>query len=108
GLSLEVLDIDTAHAIGNLELERQRTIERLVAESRFVRLADGEIVTFNHSLKLPSVVKSIALIAPPDSDGLRDFMQEISHNSYGYAYNVTVFETQVQGDAAAGQLYKTM
>jgi len=108
GLSLEVVDIDTAHTIGHLEMERQQTINRLVQESAFVRMYQDELASFNQTLQLPNVVKNIALIAPPNSDGLRDFMQEINQNSYGYKYNITVFETQVQGDTAAGQILKSI
>lgn len=108
GLSLEILDIDTAHTIGNLELERQRTIERLIAESSFVSARDGELVTINQALQLPPVIKSIAVIAPPDSDGLRDFIKEITQNSYGYAFRLEILETQVQGDAASAQLLKAI
>lgn len=109
GLSLEVIDIDTAHTIGQLELARQRTIEKLVADSGSVRqLEDGTLVSFNQSLNLPTVVKRIALIAPPNSDGLRDFLQELQHNNYGYTYDVAIFPTQVQGDAAIQQLFQTI
>lgn len=108
GLSLEVLDLDTAHTIGKLELERQRTIDRLIGESPFVRLLDDEIHTFNRSLSLPSVVKKILLIAPPDSDGMRDFIQEINNNTYGYTFEVKVLPTQVQGDAAIKELLKAL
>jgi exodeoxyribonuclease VII large subunit len=108
GLSLEVLDIDTAHAIGSIALERQRTIDRLIERSPFVRLHQEEIITFNHSLELPNVVQHIALIAPPNSDGLRDFIQEIQQNAYGYAYKIAIYETQVQGDAAPKELLKAI
>lgn len=108
GLSLEILDIDTAHTIGNLELERQRTIQRLVAECSFVGSRDGELFTFNQSLQLPSVVKRLAVIAPPGSDGLRDFTKEIEENRYGYAFRLDILETQVQGDTAATQLQKAI
>lgn len=109
GLSLEVLDIDVAHTIGQLELERQRTITKLVNESGFVKQLDDETLqSFNHTLRLPSVVKRIALIAPPNSDGMRDFIQELSKNQYGYTYQLTVFPTQVQGEAAVTQLLRTL
>lgn len=109
GLSLEVLDIDTAHTIGNIELEKQRTIDKLVNVSGHVVLeADGTLSSSNQQLQLPSVLKHIALIAPPNSDGLRDFLQEIRNNNYGYGFDITVLETQVQGDPAVGLLVKSI
>lgn len=108
GLSLEVLDIDTAHTIGNLELERQKTINELVAKCPNVVEEDGILQTTNQSLRLPTVVQHIGLIAPPNSDGLRDFVKELKENRYGYFYHLEIFETQVQGDTAAKQLHHTL
>ena len=47
------------------------------------------------------VLQRIALLTAPNSDGQQDFLKEIEHNQYGYAFVVTQFVTQIQGDRAA-------
>ncbi len=101
GLTLEVLEIDFAYAIGKLEMERKQTIERLINEQIVVQDAvTGQFYSFNNRLGLPTVIQRIALITAPDSDGQRDFQKVIRNNKYGYAFSVTEFLTQIQGDEA--------
>ncbi len=100
GMDLEVLEIDFAYAIGKLERERKQTLERLVNENPLIRLIDGYYSTPNNRAELPMVFQHIALITAPNSDGQRDFTNVIEQNKYGYAFAVTPFLTQVQGDNA--------
>lgn len=101
GLSLEVQEIEVAFTLGSLELERQQTLERLVKENpNDIRVHDGQYFTRNQSLPLPTVVRRIALVTAPNSDGQRDFIRELQQNKYAYAYHVEEFLTQVQGDRA--------
>ena len=101
GLSLEVQEIEVAFTLGSLELERQQTLERLVAENpEHIRLRDGQYYTRNQSLAVPPVIQRIALVTAPSSDGQRDFLRELEQNKYGFAFHVTEFLTQIQGDRA--------
>lgn len=101
GLKLEVVEIDYAYALGKLEEERQKTLERLVNDNpTTIKMVGEQYFTYNKSLPIPSVVQRIALITAPDSDGQRDFKQELQHNPYGYAFALTEFVTQIQGDKA--------
>jgi exodeoxyribonuclease VII large subunit len=101
GLSLEALQIDFAYALGTLEIERQQTLERLLKENpSTIKLLDGVYRTYNHSLPFPTVIQRIALITAPGSDGQRDFKQETEKNKHGYAFAITEFLTQIQGDQA--------
>ncbi len=101
GLKLDVLEIDLAHALGALELERQRTLERLVKENpKTIRLIDGQFRTLNNSLQLSSVIQRIALVTAPDSDGQRDFKIELTKNKYGFSFFIQEFLTTIQGDTA--------
>ncbi len=102
GLDLEVMAIDFAYAVGQLELERKQTIERLLKENVHIRLQpNGSFSTFNNRLPLPTVFQRIALVTAPNSDGYRDFTEVMGKNKYGYAFSIQPFFTQVQGDAAA-------
>lgn len=103
GLKLDVTEIDTAYILGKIELERQQTLDRLVQQNPdTIRLVDGVYYTYNKSLPLPTVMQRIALITAANSDGQRDFIKELSYNPYGYAFAVTEYLTQIQGDTAAG------
>ncbi len=99
GIDLEVLEIDLSYAVGKLELEKQQTLDRLLKENpATIRLVGEEYITTNKQLSLPLVLQRIALITAPNSDGERDFKNEIRNNQYGYAFAITSFLTQIQGD----------
>ena len=101
GLNLDVMQIDLAHTLGTLELERQQTLEKLVKENpKTIQLFDGVYRTFNNGLPLPLIISNIALITAPNSDGQRDFQQEIKRNKHQYTFSVTEFLTTIQGDNA--------
>jgi len=102
GLDLEVLAIDVTYALGKLELEKQQTLERLLKENPdIIQLVDGQYITANKKTELSAVLQRIALVTAPNSDGQRDFKQEIEHNQYGYAFSVAGYLTQIQGDNAS-------
>ena len=101
GLNLDVLQIDIAYTLGTIELQRQQTLERLLKENpASIQLIDGEYHTYNNHLPIPLVVQKIALITAPNSDGQRDFLQELENNKHGFAFGITQFLTQIQGDNA--------
>lgn len=101
GLNLDVLQIDVAHTLGTLELERQLTLEKLVKQNpTTIQLFDGFYRTYNNRLPLPLVVQNIALLTAPTSDGQRDFREELAKNKHNYHFSVTEFLTTIQGDNA--------
>jgi exodeoxyribonuclease VII large subunit len=101
GLNLDIIQIDLAHTVGTLELERQQTLDRLLKENpSTIQLFDGVYRTYNNRLPLPAVIENIALITAPNSDGQRDFKQEIIKNKHQYRFTVTEFLTTIQGDTA--------
>jgi len=101
GINLDIIQIDLAHTLGSLELERQQIIERLLKENpKTIQLFDGVFRTYNNRLPLPLIVKNIALITAPNSDGQRDFLQEITKNKHGYNFSIKEFLTTIQGDNA--------
>ena len=109
GLDLEVIDIDAAYSLGKLEMEKQAVLDRLLKENpNAIRLHDGQYITANNLMELPVVLQRIALVTAPNSDGQRDFIQELKNNRYGYAFRVNEYLTQIQGDNAAGMLLRQM
>jgi exodeoxyribonuclease VII large subunit len=101
GLRLEVHQIDHAYTLGNLERERQAVLDALVRDySQFVWMDQGQYITTNQMLERPAVWQRIALIAPPNSDGWRDFRQELLNNPWGYQFDIDEYLSQVQGQGA--------
>lgn len=102
GLKLEVIEIDCTYALGQIEIERQQTIEKLLKENpKTIKKVDEQFLTFNKSLELPIVIQRIAFITAPNSDGQRDFNQELKGNKHKYNFSVTEFLTQIQGDTSS-------
>ena len=101
GLSFDVLEIDNSFALGQIELQKQATLKRLLDESNGQITKDDEhYFTPNKKLKLPIVIQKIALITAQNSDGQRDFNNELLNNNYGYAFEVDEYLCQIQGDKA--------
>ncbi|CAN5390096.1 exodeoxyribonuclease VII large subunit [soil metagenome] len=95
GLSLIVHDLDPAFTLGQLELERKRTIERLKKEG---------IYHLNKEKILPKVIQKIAVISALDSKGFEDFITRLTDNIYGYTFDVKLYPSLLQGDLAAGEI----
>ncbi len=101
GLSFDVLEIDNSFALGQIELQKQATLKRLVDESNGQITKDEEhYFTPNKKIKLPVVIQKIALITAQNSDGQRDFNNELLNNNYGYAFEVDEYLCQIQGENA--------
>lgn len=107
GLSFDLLEIDNSFALGQIELQKQATLKRLVDESNGQIIKDEEqYFTPNKRLKLPIVIQKIALITAHNSDGQRDFKNELLNNNYGYAFQVDEYLCQIQGDNAHENIIK--
>lgn len=105
GLTLELQDIDATYALGKLALEREAVISRLLKENPdLIQFVNGQYITHNNTLPLPSVLQRIALICAPGSDGERDFLQETAGNQQGYAFHIRTFPVQIQGDQSSGYI----
>ena len=101
GLNLDIIQIDLAHTLGTLELERQQTLERLLKENpQTIQLFDGVFKTLNNRLPIPYIITKIALITAPNSDGQRDFQHEVKQNKHQYTFAISEFLTTIQGDNA--------
>lgn len=105
GLRLNVIDIDTAYTLGKLEQEREKILRKLAAEEpQLLWLEDGDYVSANQLLKKPLVMQRVALISAAGSDGRRDFLQELSQNTWNIQYRIHEFNAAVQGANAASDI----
>ncbi len=91
GLALRILDIDASFTLGDLQKEKQQTIERLKSEGLWHK---------NKSLKLPLLPQRIALISVESSKGYADFIKVIEGNSWNYKFFHFLFPSILQGEKA--------
>ena len=99
GLSLNILDIDPSFTVGELELRRQKTIERL--------RGDG-CMEMNPSLQLPALPRRIAVVSAETAAGYRDFMKQLHQNENGFKFYTELFAAQMQGDDAPASIISAL
>ena len=95
GLSLVVFDIDPSFTVGELELQRQRTIARLEEEGMF---------GMNGQLELPLLPRRLAVVSSETAAGWRDFVRHLEGNEYGFRFTLRLFPALMQGDAAPASI----
>lgn len=95
GLKLKIRGIDPAYSYGEIERKRQEVIKRLKKE---------EIFDLQKKLRLPTIIKRIALIGSPNTSGYRDFQQELLINHDFDKFAIKEFPVRVQGDAAVKEI----
>lgn len=91
GLSLNILDIDPSFTVGELEIQRQKTINQLIAEG---------CMEMNSTLVLPALPRRVAVVSSQTAAGYRDFMQHLHNNEYGFKFHTELFAAQMQGAEA--------
>jgi exodeoxyribonuclease VII large subunit len=91
GLALRITDIDPVFSLGELEREKQASIDILKKEGIFER---------NKSLRFPLVPKRMAVISVQTSKGYADFLKVIEGNPWGYCFFHVLFPSLLQGDRA--------
>ena len=95
GVSLIVEDIDVSATLGEAELRRRRTLEKLEKEG---------LLELQKELALPAVPYSLAVISAADAAGYGDFRRHLLENEYGFAFDVTLFPATMQGDTAPASI----
>jgi exodeoxyribonuclease VII large subunit len=99
GLSLSITDIDPAYTVGELEIQRRKTIARLQADGVF---------DMNRETPFPLLPQRLAVISSEQAAGYRDFMQQLHHNEYGFAFRTQLFPSLVQGAGAAQSIIENL
>ncbi len=89
GFSLQIIDIDPAYTLGDMERQRQQTIARLQEEG---------VWEMNRQIEVPPALQRIAIISSAQAAGYRDFCKEIEKSPY--RIRVTLFDAFMQGAAA--------
>lgn len=92
GLTLKISDIDPSFTLGELEKEKQESIQKLKSEGIF---------SLNKTKHLTLLPKRIAIVSVESSKGYSDFMQVIQKNQWNYQFETFLFPAILQGDNAA-------
>lgn len=93
GLSLNIIDIDPHFTLGDLEREKQETIQKLKTKELFKK---------NKFLNLSLIPQRIAIISVESSKGYADFLNVINsaNVSWNYKFFYMLFPSVLQGDKA--------
>ncbi|MBD2770401.1 exodeoxyribonuclease VII large subunit [Hymenobacter sp. BT664] len=93
GLSLDVVAIDPSYTVGELALERLRTLRLLEEKGLLER---------QQRLTLPLAPQRLAVISSPTAAGFQDFVQQLDEAAYDFA--LTLFPALMQGDEAPASI----
>jgi len=88
GMSLTVKDVDPNFTLGERARNRQEVIQQLTREN---------LIDKNKQLDLPQVPQCIAIISSPTAAGYEDFLKQVHGNIYGYAFEIKLFKSLMQG-----------
>ncbi len=95
GYSLNITDIEPTYTIGDLELKRRETINRLIADGVF---------EMNREQQLDMLPNRIAVISSPQAAGYEDFRKQLLGNRNGYRFSIKLFEATMQGEDAEASI----
>ena len=90
GLSLSIVGIDPSFTLGEMALQRQRTIAQLQADG----LLDAQQL-----LTLPTLIRRIAVISSPNAAGYEDFYHQLESSPFNF--HLSFFPALMQGEGAA-------
>ncbi len=99
GLSLVIHDIDPSFTLGDLAQQRQQTLRRLQEEG---------VIDMNKALRLPTLVKRVAVVSSAEAAGYGDFCNQLQNNTYGFPFQITLFSALMQGDRAAQSIIEAL
>ena len=97
GLSLQITDLDASFTLGEVERQKQMTIEQLQR--------DG-VWDMNREQEMPLLTQRIAIVSSAAAAGYRDFCNELKQG--GYAFATTLFDAVVQGQAAEDSICRAL
>jgi len=95
GLSLAIDAVEPLQSLGEAELLRRKTLERLTAEG----LTDKQ-----KALSLPPLPRRLAVVSAVGAAGYGDFCRHLGDNADGFAFDVQLFEAVMQGESAPASI----
>lgn len=99
GLSLTIDEIEPQFTIGEAELQKRRTIEKLEEDGLLQRQKELEVTALPYSL---------AVISARDAAGFGDFCRHLEQNAFGFLFSVHLFEATMQGESAPESIVEAL
>ena len=99
GISLNVVDIDPTYTLGESARRKALVIKKL---------EDDGVIDMNKLLSIKPLIKNIAVISAEGAAGYGDFCHQLEHNAYGYKYNLTLFNSIMQGEKAEASILESL
>lgn len=99
GLSLAIIDIEPSFTLGEMAIEKAKTIERLKSENIFNK---------NKALSFPLLPRKVAVISVETSKGYSDYNQILNNYSGKYKLYNRLFPAILQGDQAVKTIIKQL
>ena len=99
GLSLIIDEIEPQFTVGQAELEKRKTIEKLDSDG----LLDKQ-----KGLELPGLPYNLAVISAAGAAGFGDFCRHLEENEFGFVFNVELFEATMQGEGAPASVVNAL
>ncbi len=99
GFSLNVLDIESSYTLGEIARRRREILERLKR--------DG-LIDKNKRLEFPLLPKRVAVVSSETAAGWGDFQNHLLNNPYGYLFEVTLFDSLMQGDGVEASVTEVL
>jgi len=99
GMSLVIDDINPEFTVGERELQKKQTLERLEKEG---------LIGLQKELALPDLPYYLAVITAETAAGYGDFRRHLLENEYGFAYQLDLYEATMQGNAAPSSIMEAL
>lgn len=99
GFSLNILNINPDHTLGNLERQKQETIRRLQTEGVF---------DLNKRYQLPRLVQRIAVISSETAAGWGDFSDQIHKSVMAPLFRIDLYPSLMQGNGTTRSIYEAL
>ncbi|HET9088842.1 MAG TPA: exodeoxyribonuclease VII large subunit [Acidimicrobiales bacterium] len=96
-IGFTVTDVDVTSLLGDVARRRAELIARLGAEN---------LLEANKRVPLSPVPLRVGLVASPQTEGFNDFTGQLLRS--GYAFDVRLVTTQVQGEVAPAQIVRAI
>lgn len=98
-LKFSIEDVDASFTLGQIEINRQKTISRLQNEG---------LIGKNQKTYLPVALKKLAVISSEKAAGYKDFVHHLQNNSFGYRFSISFFDSSMQGMTVEKEMLRNL
>ena len=99
GMTLSIVDINPSFTLGERQIQKQQTIDRLTKEGLMDR---------QKKLRLAELPYYLAVISADTAAGYGDFRRHLLENEYGFAYRLDLFSAAMQGATASDSIREAL